>query len=570
MNKKGLAASDGVGIGKAFIADAYLKNNVEYVAGDIATESTRLQKAVAEYTAVTTAKAEKVLATYGQEQADILSGRIAMIDDPYLVDDIAGHINGGMSAVEAVKTSLQVYENMFANSGDEYMAQRAADVRELSQGIINLLKGIKEPDFSSLPKGTILVAHEITASMLADITGSDAVVGLVGTVGGFTSHCAILARNMGLPAVFEVETADITDGTDLIVDGSTGTLISSPSAEQVALYTKQIQDKLLLDQKLQVYKNKPTTLASGEHTHVFCNIGNTKDAVDAYESSAEGVGLFRTEFLYMQYSTAPTEEMQFEAYKTAAVALKNKPVIIRTLDVGGDKDIPYLNLPKEENPFLGYRAIRYCLNRPDIYEVQIRAILRASHYGKIEIMLPMISDLSEVRQAKALIQKVKSDLDKENIPYDKAIKVGIMTETAASALIADMLAKEVDFFSIGTNDLTQYVMSADRGNADVAHLCSVYYPAVLRAIKQIIIAAKQAKIEVAMCGEAAADPLMLPLLLSWGLDEFSVGHKSVLRTRAGIGSWTKAEADKVAEHAMGLSTQSEIKEYLKTQVKALV
>ncbi|MCL1945493.1 MAG: phosphoenolpyruvate--protein phosphotransferase [Firmicutes bacterium] len=571
--KKGLAASDGIGIGKTFRADSHLNNTVEYIVGDIDKEIARFEQAVASFVTDTEKKIERVKTNNAPEQAnlqaDVLSGRIVMISDPYLIGEVTNAIKSGQSALIAVQKALEVFEKMFASSDDPYMAERAADVRELSQAIVNKLKGIQEPDLSNLPNGTVLVAYEITASMLADIAGSDSVVALLGTIGGFTSHCSILARNMGLPAVFEIELDDIKDGTTVIVDGGKGEVFLSPDKKNVETYTAQYNAKLELEKKMQAYKSKPTTLKSGEHTHVYCNIGNTSDAKAAFESSAEGVGLFRTEFLYMQYTTAPSEEMQFLAYKTAATSLNGLPVIIRTLDVGGDKDIPYLNLPKEENPFLGFRAIRYCLTRTDIFEVQIRAILRASAFGKIKIMLPMISDVSEVRKSKILIEKVKKDLDKDKIEYDKNIQVGIMTETAASALIADVLAKEVDFFSIGTNDLTQYVMSADRGNADVAHLCSVFYPAVLRAIKSIILAAKKAKIEVAMCGEAAADQLMLPLLLSWGLDEFSVGAKSVLKVRAGIAQWDKVETDKVEKHAMGLATTDEIKDYLKSVVKVL-
>jgi phosphotransferase system enzyme I (PtsI) len=567
--KKGLAVSEGIGIGKAFVVDRHLDTNIKYVAGDVATETNRYETAIKEYIDYINKKVDKVQVAYGKEQADILAGRIAMISDPYLDNEITAHIKSGLSAVIAVQKALEVYENMFANSGDEYMAQRAADVRELSQGVVDKLKGIQEIDYSTLPQGTILVANEIQAGMLADVADGQNVLALVGNIGGYTSHCAIMARNMGMPAVFEVSTQDIVDGASLIVDGSAGVVIASPDAKQIEDYTAQYQAKLELEKKLQAYKGKATSLKSGQHTEVYCNIGNTADAIAASESSAEGVGLFRTEFLYMQYTNAPSEEMQFQAYKSVATTMSGKPVVIRTLDVGGDKEIPYLNLPKEENPFLGFRAIRYCLTRPDIFEVQLRAILRASAFGSIKIMLPMISDISEVRQAKAMIDKVKVGLDNAKIAYDKDIKIGIMTETAASALIADVLAKEVDFFSIGTNDLTQYIMSADRGNSDVAQLCSVYYPAVLRGIREIILSAKKAGIEVAMCGEAASDPLMLPLLLSWGLDEYSVGAKAVLRTRASIAQWDKVEADKVAEQAMTLYTRQEIQEYLKSQVKQL-
>ena len=352
---------------------------------------------------------------------------------------------------------------------------------------------------------------------------------------------------------------------EIIVDGSHGEVIENPSDGEIAIYREKTIEYKKEKEELKKFIGKETVTADGVKVELCCNIGKPDDADAVLSKDGEGVGLFRTEFLYMDSSSIPTEEEQFEAYKKTVLKLGDKPLIIRTLDVGGDKDIPYLGLSKEDNPFMGFRAVRYCLHREDVYKPQLRALLRASAFGNIKIMIPLVTCIDEVREVKAMIENIKAELDSENIAYNKDIQVGVMVETPAASLIADLLAEEADFFSIGTNDLTGYTMAVDRGNADVAYLYSAFQPAVLRSIKKIIEDGKD--IMVGMCGEAAADPLLIPLLLAFGLDEFSVSATSVLKTRKIISQWTIDEAKEVANKALTLKTESEVVEYLTSVAK---
>jgi len=355
----------------------------------------------------------------------------------------------------------------------------------------------------------------------------------------------------------------LKDGDSVIIDGKEGDVISEPTEADKQKYEKARVDFLKEKEYLNTFIGKDTMTEDGYHKEVFCNIGTPKDAVTAVQKDGEGIGLFRTEFLFMDRKAAPTEEDQFNAYKKVAETLGGRTVIIRTLDIGGDKDIPYMEQSREDNPFLGYRAVRYCLGDKELYKTQLRAILRASAFGKIWVMVPMVTNVYEMRQVRGIVERIKTKLDKEGIPYDKNIKVGAMIETPAASLISDILAKECDFFSIGTNDLIQYTMCADRGNADVAYLYKPYYPAVLRSLKTIIENGKKEGISVGMCGEGARDPMLIPLLLAFGLDDFSVTPTSVLSTRSCISKWTLEEAREVANKAMSLPTYMEVEEYLK-------
>ena len=390
------------------------------------------------------------------------------------------------------------------------------------------------------------------------------IVGIVTETGSQTSHSAILARAMEIPAVLSVPNAlsQLSSGEQIIVDGFTGDVVTAPSEAEITEYSAKRDTYLREKRELELYRGKPTVSASGEEYELCCNIGTPKDAVKAMEKDGEGVGLFRTEFLFMDRTSLPTEDEQFEAYKTAAVVLKGKPLIIRTLDIGGDKEIPYLGLEKEENPFMGFRAIRYCLKNREMFKSQIKAILRASAFGDVRIMFPLITAVEELRAGKELVEEAKSDLRSSGIDFNENIPVGVMTETSASGVIADLLAKEADFFSIGTNDLTGYTMACDRGNSNVGYLYSPFQPSVLRLIKSIIENGVKAGIPVGMCGEAAANPMMIPLLMSFGLTEFSVSAVSVLKVRKNIAKWTKEEADEVASKVMAMATEKEITEYL--------
>ena len=461
-----------------------------------------------------------------------------------------------------------MFYGMFSSMDDEMMRQRASDVADIKVSILKILLGIEDVDISKVAPGTVLVAKDLTPSMTSQIN-KDNVVGIITEVGGKTSHSAILARALEIPAVLSVPdvTGLVKDKDTAIVDGTEGIVYINPDGDVLSQYIIKRENFIKKQSELKKFMGKETVTADGTAVELFCNIGTPKDAKKAVECDGEGIGLFRSEFLFMDNNHMPTEDEQFAAYKEAAETMGGRPVIIRTLDIGGDKDIPYLNMKKEENPFLGYRAVRYCLGNRDSYMIQLRAIVRASAFGKIKIMVPLVTCVDEIRSVKDLVNEIKDDFDKEGIKYDKDIEVGCMIETPSASLIADLLAKEADFFSIGTNDLTQYTMSVDRGNADVAYLYSTFQPSVLRSIRQIIEAGRNAGISVGMCGEAAADPLMIPLLISFGLNEFSVNPVLVLTARSIISKWSKKEADEITEKVMSLSTEKEIVAALKEAAK---
>ena len=385
-------------------------------------------------------------------------------------------------------------------------------------------------------------------------------------LGGKTSHSAILARALEIPAVVAVTgfLAGVQDGDAIILDGGAGDVYVNPDAETAAIYSGRRSQFMEERRELEKYIGRPSVTKDGVRVEIAANIGKPEDVDKVLQYDGEGIGLFRTEFLFMDRSAMPTEEEQFEAYRKVAEAMGEKPVIIRTLDIGGDKEIPYMGLEKDENPFLGYRAIRFCLDRKeDVYKPQLRAILRASAYGNIRIMVPLVTCIEEYRQARALVEELKGELDSKGIPYKRDIQVGIMVETAAASLIADIFAREADFFSIGTNDLTQYTMSVDRGNKKVSYLYSTFNPAVLRSIRHIISCAREAGIMVGMCGEAASDPLMVPLLLAFGLNEFSMSASAILRTRKLVTEYSTAELQAVADKAMSFSTAAEVEQYMR-------
>ena len=564
---KGLGASEGYGIGRVMLI---VDQKLEYVAKEIAdidAEIARFHGAIDQFTANTLAQADAVRKSTGDKEAEILEGHIAIISDPFMKGEIENLIKAHQCAEASVEQICQMFIDMFTATGDDLTMQRAADVKDIRDSLLSILLGVQEVKISDAPAGTVLVVKELTPSMTAGIKKEN-IVGIVTETGSQTSHSAILARAMEIPAVLSVPNAlsQLSSGEQIIVDGFTGDVVTAPSEAEIAEYTAKRDTYLREKRELELYRGKPTVSASGEEYELCCNIGTPKDAVKAMEKDGEGVGLFRTEFLFMDRTSLPTEDEQFEAYKTAAVVLKGKPLIIRTLDIGGDKEIPYLGLEKEENPFMGFRAIRYCLKNRDMFKSQIKAILRASAFGDVRIMFPLITAVEELRAGKALVEEAKSDLRSSGIEFNENIPVGVMTETSASGVIADLLAKEADFFSIGTNDLTGYTMACDRGNSDVGYLYSPFQPSVLRLIKSIIENGVRAGIPVGMCGEAAANPMMIPLLMSFGLTEFSVSAVSVLKVRKNIAKWTKAEADEVAEKVMSMATEKEITEYLATVI----
>lgn len=567
MNK-GIAGSAGYGVGKVVIISDAKPEYENRTITDTDAEIKRYDDAVAAFTEKTHAMAEAMKESVGEHNAEILEGHILLLTDPGMDEITKGSIMGGTCAEAAFESTCDMFAGMFQMADDELTRQRATDIGDIKVRMLKILTGTPDVNISEVPAETILVAEDLTPSMTAGIVKEN-VAGIITAVGGKTSHSAILARALEIPAVLSVDgiVDKVSDGMMAVVDGCDGICILDPSQEEIEEYQakreKYLSDKALLE----VYRGKETVTADGVKVHLYGNIGNPEDAKQVAACDGEGVGLFRTEFLFMGASELPSEEEQFQAYKAAAETMEGREVIIRTLDVGGDKDIPYLGLEKEDNPFLGFRAVRYCLQNSDSYRVQLKALLRASAFGDIKIMVPLVTCVDEIRSVKALVKELMKELDAENIAYNKDIQVGAMIETPAASLIADLLAKEADFFSIGTNDLTQYTMAVDRGNAKVAYLYSSYNPAVLRSMKNIIEAANAAGIMVGMCGEAAADPLLIPLLISFGLGEFSVSATSVLATRGTIAKWSKAEADELAAKALSLATEAEVAELLKANAR---
>ncbi len=562
----GTGASNGIGIGKAAVVRDIKPEVIKTFVSDVVAEEKRFLDTL-EKTKEETENMIKVLADkVGEKEAAILEGHILLMSDPALIDEISKIIkNDSVNAEFAVESVCDLYAGMFASMDDELMQQRAADMNDIKLRLIKELSGIKSVDIASLEEGSILIAEDLTPSMTSGLD-PHAVYGIVTELGGRTSHSAILARALEIPAVVACKEiiSSVKDGDIVCFDGEKGEVYINPDEEKKKFFEEEKNIYLTKKRELEAYKGKESITKDGYKAELAANIGNPNDAAKALEYDAEGIGLFRTEFLFMDRNNVPSEEEQFEAYKKVASLMKGKPVIIRTLDIGGDKEIPYLGIEKDENPFLGYRAVRLCLDRyEDLYKPQLLALLRASAFGDIRIMIPFISCVDELRKAKALINELKKELDEKDIAYNKDIKVGIMMETAAASLIADILAKEADFFSIGTNDLTQYTMAVDRGNDKVSYLYSSLNPAVLRSIKNIILEGKKAGIPVGMCGEAAADKLMLPLLLAWGLDEFSMSASSILELRKSIINYTRKEAIEIAEKAMEFETEEEIRAYLR-------
>ena len=562
---KGIGASVGIGIGKAVvIKDIELdikKRNID----NFEVELELFNKALEHTKQRSKAMAETLRKRVGSKEAEILEGHVLLMSDPMLIAEIETGIRTQMLNSEYVLEDVcERFAAIFESMDDELMQQRATDMRDIKTRLQKSVLGLEDVDLSELEADSILIAKDLTPSMTAGLD-PEKVTGIITQFGGTTSHSAILARALEIPAILSVaEILDkVSDKDPICMDGESGELYINPSQEIIEDFKKKQIEQIEFKKILETYKGKESVSKDGRKVEIAANIGKPGDVKKVLEYDADGIGLFRTEFLFMDRDSIPNEEEQFEAYKKVAVAMEDKPVIIRTLDIGGDKEIPYMNISKDENPFLGYRAIRLCLDRKDdIYRPQLRALLRASAFGNIKIMLPLITSIEEVYEAKQLIEEEKKNLDAQGIDYNKSIKVGVMIETAAATLIADILAKEVDFFSIGTNDLIQYTMSVDRGNDKVSYLYSVYNPAVLRAIKHIISEAKKAGIQVGMCGEAAADPKLIPLLLYWGLDEFSMSASYVLKSRKLVTDTDIKSLKDMEEAVMALESESKVRAFL--------
>lgn len=569
MIYKGIAGAEGIGIGKALVVCEQTLDYSHVVFSGAENETNRLQAAIAAFCEKVTAMQKKLTASVGEKQAEILNGQIMMIQDPFMTSQMQDFIAGGQCAEAAVDAVCNMYIEMFSSVEDDLTRQRATDIRDMRARLLGILLGQTEVDLSDLPPETVLVAHDFTPSMTANMQ-KEHIVGILSESGSKTSHSAILARSLELPAVMSVENicTVLENGDTVIVDGTRGEAVVRPAQGILEAYASKREQLKMEKQALHAFAGKKTVTADGKQLAVYANIGKPDDVPAVLQNDGEGVGLFRTEFLFMDRTALPSEEEQFAAYRAVATQMQGKEVIIRTLDVGGDKDIPYLHMEKEENPFLGHRAVRYCLDNPEIYKVQLRALLRASAYGNIKIMLPLVTTVSEVRRVRELLESIKAELRRENIQFRENIPVGVMIETPAAAMTADLLAKEADFFSIGTNDLTQYTMAVDRGNSKVSALYSHYNPAVLRLIKQTAEAANRAGIPVGMCGEAAGDKAFIPLLIAFGLHEFSVTPAAVLPTRKTVSLWSKTDADALAERVLTLDSAEEVAAALEEAARA--
>ena len=563
---RGIGTSKGIGIGKALIIHK-CKNAVSRVKiKDTEAEVDKFNEAVEKFIQETNELVDKLSQKLNgdDKNALVLKNQEYLIRDPEFTSGVISAItNDKLNAEAAVEDTCEMLKNIFLSFNNDTMTQRVADIEDMKQRLIAIMQGQKHIDLTKLSDNTVIIADEIHPSMTANMD-TEHIAGIISEKGGDTSHASILARALEIPAVLSVKDicSKIAEGEEVIVDGAYGEVFVNPTPITLKIYNKKKKAYDERVKELKKYIDKQTVTRDGRKVMLAANIGNADEAVKTVMAGAEGVGLFRTEFLFMNKQALPTEEEQYNEYKKAAVVLDGRQLTIRTLDIGGDKDIPYMGLTKELNPFLGYRAIRFCLDRVDIFTTQLRAVLRASAYGNIRIMIPMITSVTEVQAVKKIINGICRDLDKKDIKYDKDIKIGVMIETPAAAIMADVLAHEVDFFSIGTNDLTQYTLAVDRGNENVAYLYSALNPAVIRSIKHIIECAHNAGIEAGMCGEAAADERMIPLLLNFGLDEFSVTVSRVLETRKEIASWSSKEVKEITENVMNYSEEKEVSNYL--------
>ncbi len=493
----------------------------------------------------------------------ILRGYLAMINDPYLTESVFKMLDNGVKAETAIATACDGFIRLFTDSADELVRHRAADIEDIKRQMLEILLGVEYTDLKGLPENTVLVTRELTPSMTVGLESSG-IVGIVAEKGGRTSHSAIIARSLGLPTILGVQGAleKLDDGGSVVLDGETGEVYKDTESGAERLLKNKETDRENPEELYTTYFGKPTVTFDGLNIKLFGNIDSPRDIDTLLNNDAEGVGLFRTEGFFLDRGVLPSEDEQTKAYCAVAEAMQGKRVVIRTLDVGGDKKIPTLETESEDNPFLGLRAIRHSIKNQGLFRTQLRAILRASAFGNISLMIPLVTRADEVIYVKGLLCRLKAELDEEGIAYKKDIKVGVMIETPAAVAIADVLAKYADFFSIGTNDLIGYTMAVDRGNPNVSYLYSAYEPAVLRMIRHIVNVADKSGIECSMCGEVAADERLLPLLLSFGLREFSVSPSSVLKIRAALAKLNLAECDRITEAVMQQERARQIEQAL--------
>ncbi|MEY9095317.1 phosphoenolpyruvate--protein phosphotransferase [Paenibacillus sp. RC84] len=559
-NIRGIAASAGIAIARAFRLEhpdlTVVRKTVEDTEAEVAKFEQALEKSSAELEAIK----EQTLREMGEEKAEIFESHLLVLGDPELVDPVKAKIRDEkVNAEFAMNEVAMTFVEMFENMNSDYLKERASDMRDVTKRVLAHLLGVKFVSPSSISEETVVVAEDLTPSDTAQLNRTY-VKGFTTNIGGRTSHSAIMARSLEIPAVVGTKNVLdlVKDGDLLIVDGLDGDVLINPEPAVVEEYRAKQQRYAEQRAEWAKLRNEPTVTPDGHHVELAANIGTPADVAGVLENGGEAVGLYRTEFLYMGRDQLPTEEEQYKAYKAVLEKMEGKPVVVRTLDIGGDKELPYLQLPKEMNPFLGFRAIRLCLEREDIFRTQLRALLRASVHGALRIMFPMIATLDEFRQAKALLLEEKAKLAEEGTPASDEIQLGIMVEIPSTAVMADQFAKEVDFFSIGTNDLIQYTMAADRMNERVSYLYQPYNPAILRLVKMVIDAAHREGKWAGMCGEMAGDTTAIPLLLGLGLDEFSMSATSILPARSQIVKLSLSEMRQLAARAIELSTAEEV------------
>ena len=557
---KGKGISKGIGFGKVFIFEKR-KRKIKKVI--VENSENELEKFKTALNKVEKEIEETIQQSSGTEK-EIMNAYLMILKDPTLVIETENLIkNLKYNAEYAIEEGFNKIIEMFKKINDEYMAERAKDIIDIKEKLLDKILKDENIKLNKLPQNIIIVAKELTTSETAKLDFKN-VSGIITEIGGVNSHTAIMARTHSIPLITEIHNINeiFNNGQYICMNGSTGEIFINPTKDEE---NKLLEQQKLIEEeknKLEEYKNKETKTKDGFKVELVSNIGIPSDVEKVIESTAEGIGLFRTEFLYMDNEKMPTEEEQFLSYKEVAEKMQGKPVIIRTLDVGGDKEIKYLNLPKEENPFLGFRAIRICLANIEMFKIQLRAILKASAYGNISIMIPMISSIEELRKTKQIVEECKKELQEKNIKFKKDIKLGIMIEIPSTAIMAEQFAKECDFFSIGTNDLIQYTVAVERGNEKISNLYSKYNPAVIRLIKMAIDGAHKEGIFCGMCGEVAGDSKFIPILIGMGLDEFSMNSNKILQARKVITNLEKKQCEELVENIIKLDSSNKIKEEL--------
>lgn len=567
---QGIAVSQGIAFANAYCLTEPDLTFEERKITDVHAELDRFKEAIVKTKAELHEIHGLAQEKFGAEKAAIFAAHLLVLEDPEMLSSIEAKIQSGVNAEFALEEVSNMFVAMFEGLDNVYMQERVADIQDVSKRVLAHLLGVELVDMNRLNSDVIIVAKDLTPSMTA-MLDTKYVKGFVTDIGGKTSHSAILARTLEIPAVVGTKSATevIQHGTPIILDGTNGKIIVNATSELSSFYRQQQRLHNVEYEELLQYRSLPSVTADGISVEIAGNIGNPDDADMVINAGGDGIGLFRTEFLYMERQELPTEEEQFQAYKSVLEKMQGKPTIVRTLDIGGDKNLPYLKLPAEMNPFLGYRAIRISLTQQEMFRVQIRALLKASAYGNLKIMFPMIATLDEFKMAKSILLEEKQSLKSDGYSVSETLEVGVMIEIPSAAIMADILAKEVDFFSIGTNDLIQYTLAADRMNENVSYLYQPYHPAVLRLIKNVIDAARHHGKWVGMCGEMAADEIAIPILLGFGLNEFSMSASSILKTRTHITKLSKQQLMLHNERILLLSTALEVEEYVKSNLLSL-